>query len=517
MGRRVLTDRKVNSLKAAPKGKRRMEPDGIVPGMWVRVTDTGTKTYVLVARYPTNPKFPTPRSLGEVGAITLADARDKARTWLELIQKGIDPKVEEARQRASEGRRQATTWDGVVADYLDQHGSKLAKAAEAKSILLGEFGALWKGRPAGDITPLEAAHAVKTIVQRGAPAQARNALGYGRAFYAWAIGTHLYNLEVNPFAAINADALTGPKTKRKRILSDAELSDVWHAAGEMGQPYGPLVRLLILLGQRRDEIGEGSWPEIYPADWRDNPKIEPSLVIPPDRMKMDSAHVVPLVAVAADIFRGIATGERGSFIFTTTDGELPVDGYSKAKDRLDVLMMKRHEAEVVARPGRTLAVSIATQREAAGKEVSAIAAGHAPFKSGDVGRVVGIRHGARWGYVRVTEFKSAKHVDVRILSSFDAITPSAEWAIGPDHWTFHDLRRTMRTHLSALPVQDLVRELVIAHAKPGLHQVYDQWSYAEEKRHALDLWAARLRDIVEPPPANVASIKKERQRRAEAS
>jgi hypothetical protein len=44
-----------------------------------------------------------------------------------------------------------------------------------------------------------------------------------------------------------------------------------------------------------------------------------------------------------------------------------------------------------------------------------------------------------------------------------------------------------------------VRELVIAHAQPGLHKVYDLHAYEIEKRHALALWAARLRSIVEPP------------------
>ena len=64
----------------------------------------------------------------------------------------------------------------------------------------------------------------------------------------------------------------------------------------------------------------------------------------------------------------------------------------------------------------------------------------------------------------------------------------------------------MRTQLSALPIPDLVRELVIAHTKPGLHKVYDQHAYLDEKRRALDLWAARLRSIVEPPPANVIRL-----------
>ena len=76
-------------------------------------------------------------------------------------------------------------------------------------------------------------------------------------------------------------------------------------------------------------------------------------------------------------------------------------------------------------------------------------------------------------------------------------------------WVFHDLRRTMRTHLSALPVPDLVRELTIAHRKPGLHKVYDQHAYQAEKRHAMALWAERLAGIVEPRTANIVVLRAE--------
>jgi integrase len=77
-------------------------------------------------------------------------------------------------------------------------------------------------------------------------------------------------------------------------------------------------------------------------------------------------------------------------------------------------------------------------------------------------------------------------------------------------FVYHDIRRTVRTQLSAIPgISDLVRELVIGHTKPGLHRVYDQFSYVDEKRHALDAWAARLRDIVDPAPsANVVELKR---------
>ncbi len=74
-------------------------------------------------------------------------------------------------------------------------------------------------------------------------------------------------------------------------------------------------------------------------------------------------------------------------------------------------------------------------------------------------------------------------------------------------FVFHDLRRTMRTALSGLPIPDNVAELVIAHARPGLHKVYDQHSYRDEKRRAFELWAAKLLSIVEPErETNVVSL-----------
>jgi integrase len=68
-------------------------------------------------------------------------------------------------------------------------------------------------------------------------------------------------------------------------------------------------------------------------------------------------------------------------------------------------------------------------------------------------------------------------------------------------WRFHDLRRTMRTGLSALPIPSTVCELCIGHTQPGLHKVYDLHSYRDEKRRAFELWAARLAEIVEPGEA----------------
>ncbi len=83
----------------------------------------------------------------------------------------------------------------------------------------------------------------------------------------------------------------------------------------------------------------------------------------------------------------------------------------------------------------------------------------------------------------------------------------AELQTAFEPFTLHDIRRTMRTHLSALPVTDLVRELCIAHTKPGLHKIYDQHSYLDEKCRAFELWAARLQGIITPPVENVVALR----------
>jgi integrase len=74
-------------------------------------------------------------------------------------------------------------------------------------------------------------------------------------------------------------------------------------------------------------------------------------------------------------------------------------------------------------------------------------------------------------------------------------------------WDNHDIRRTVRSHLSRLKISEEAREAVLAHARPGIKGTYDLYDYYAEKKEALELWAARLRSIVEPAPANVIPLR----------
>jgi integrase len=419
MARALLTDRYVRGLpkKPAPKGSHYDVMDSVVPGLGVRVSETGRCTFVLVARIAGR-KNPTRRALGECGAITLETARAKARQWLELIQQGKDPALVEERARSLELRRQGNTFAAVAEDFIKAKLAREAKGVEVERDIRRVFIALWGHRPITDILPAEVRAVVKRVADEGKTYQAHNLLGYARRLFNWAIDQQVYGLESSPCDRLKPKSIVGEREPRTRILTDAEIRAFWNASGKLGFPYAPLFKLLLLTGQRRSEVGEARWSE-FDFDtrlWR----------IPERRMKASQAHVVPLCDDALAIFNGLPRFE-GDFIFTTTAGEKPVNSFDKAKVRADALMLAE---------------------------------------------------------LRSTDPKATL----------------------PD-FVIHDVRRTMRTGLSAIPnISDLVRELVIGHTKPGLHKVYDQFAYIDEKRHALAAWESRLRSIVTPAPANVISI-----------
>jgi integrase len=83
-----------------------------------------------------------------------------------------------------------------------------------------------------------------------------------------------------------------------------------------------------------------------------------------------------------------------------------------------------------------------------------------------------------------------------------------EFGKAPAPFRLHDIRRTVRTRLAGLRIADEVAEMIIGHGRKGIQRVYDQHSY--EMREALELWAARLHDIVTSPPDNLVRLKKER-------
>lgn len=315
MPRLTLTDRFIKSRKTPERGVRLEYVDALVPGLVLRVTDRGHKSFALKARFPSHPRHMTRRALGRCAVLSLEEARDKARAWLRLIDKGIDPRTEIERERAHHRRRAANSLEAVAKDFIERYAKgRLAKAAEAEAVLKREFVARWGARPITEIAPYEIAAAIRAIAKR-APYQAHNAFGYLRRLYGWAIGTAEYGVETSPLERLRPAEIIGRREARNRVLSDPELRAVWGAAGALGAtlplepkerarrrrtggdmrrarrrdksgpyPYGPLIKLLILTGQRLREVADMRWSEIDigKALW----------TIPAPRMKGGRSHEV---------------------------------------------------------------------------------------------------------------------------------------------------------------------------------------------------------------------------------
>ena len=118
------------------------------------------------------------------------------------------------------------------------------------------------------------------------------------AFFAWCCREGL--IDSNPAAHTNK---FGSKP-RERLLSDAEARAIWLATADGGDPYSSVVRLLMLVGARRQEIGLLAWREFDGA----------SIVLPPERVKNGRAHVIPLSPLALSILVARPRGE-GEFVF----------------------------------------------------------------------------------------------------------------------------------------------------------------------------------------------------------
>jgi integrase len=154
------------------------------------------------------------------------------------------------------------------------------------------------------------------------------------AFFNWAVREGL--LDANP---VTGTARADERGSRDRVLTQAELAELW-AALPQGD-FGEIVRLLLLTGQRREEIGALRWSEV---------DLDQGLIIlPAERTKNLRQHEVPLSAQARAILERQPKRKGRDFVFGI--GEAGFSGWSKSKERLDqALLAKRCERDRRAKP-----------------------------------------------------------------------------------------------------------------------------------------------------------------------
>jgi integrase len=246
---------------------------------------------------------------------------------LERVRQGIDP-AEEKRARRETRHPEADTFGAVARDYLERHLRKNRRAstyAEAKPDLEHDAIPKWGNRLIASIGRRDVIDLIDGILARGATVRANRTLTRLRAFFNWAIEKG--RLTASPIARMK---LPTQERARDRVLIDDELRWLWRACEAVGWPFGPLCKLLLLTGQRRDEVATMTWPDI---------DIEGRLwTIPRHKVKNDRAHAVQLSNAALAVLRSLPRVGNG-LIFTTTI-ETPVSGFSRAKRRLDAAMLE---------------------------------------------------------------------------------------------------------------------------------------------------------------------------------
>jgi integrase len=175
--------------------------------------------------------------------------------------------------------------------------------------------------------------AIEAQISSVTAARARVALS---SMFAWAIGQGIVNS--NPVIGTNKP----PEPEaRDRVLSNTEIADIWASCRD--DNFGRIVKLLLLTGVRRDEIGDLVGGEI---------DLERDVItLPPERTKNGRSHFVPLAPVAAAILKSVPRRPRadGAIEYLFGEGQGGFSGWSKAKAALD---RRIDEARVAAAAGQ---------------------------------------------------------------------------------------------------------------------------------------------------------------------
>lgn len=388
MAKRALTAAAVERLKPPAAGQEDHYDAGF-PGLACRISHGGARSWIYLYRIHGTKRRMT---LGRWPAMSLAEAREIWRAARKAVDRGEDPAA----------KKPANDFATVADEWLMRDQAHNRSRDEVERVLERDIKPALRGRLIGDIGRRDCLRVIDAIADRGAPTMARRAHAYLARLLRWAHGRGI--IEVNPMLGLPK---SGAEVQRDRVLDDAELARVWHAAEGLGWPFGPAIQMLILTCARRDEISALRWCEVG----------EDQIIL--EQTKSLKMHGIPLSGAARAIVADVPRIDGSEFVFTTT-GKTPISGWSRAKRLLDE-------------------------------------------RAGDM-----------------------------------------------PQWRLHDLRRTGATGMQRLGVNLQVVEAVLGHisgSRAGVVGIYQRHEFADEKRQALDRWAAHVGALVSGEASNVIPMR----------
>lgn len=336
----------------------------MVTGLYLVVQPGGTKSWAVRYRHagrprklalgPVAPALPGPEPEPVLGGpMTLGGARKVARDQLLQVAAGHDPAADKQAAKAAARNPKDPDRDlvkTIAAQFLERYLKPRAKPSYFKGvsdILNKDVLPRWGERRIQAIERRDVLDLLDQVVERGAAVQANRVLAAVRKFFNWAASRDI--IGASPTAGVKPPS---PEASRDRVLTDDELRLLWKACGEVGYPFGPMARLMLLTGVRRSEAAG-----LRRSELSDGGKM---WTLPSARTKNSRTHAIslssqaeaaiaeaPLVVLSkADAEAGVARHGKHRDLVFSTNGLRPVSGYAKGKARLDaaMLVIARQEA-----------------------------------------------------------------------------------------------------------------------------------------------------------------------------
>ena len=310
-----LTKSAIDALPVLPKDTTYW--DAGLPGFGVKVTPKGRKVFIVLYRTGGAGSRLRKFTIGPYGRVTLPMARAQAQKIFAARLDGRDPAAEKANARH---RLVVDRIDGLVETFIAEKLTVIRSGARTASRLRNDVIPRWGTKSIHEIKRRDIVDLVSEVNQRG-PGAGRNIAKFLKTFFRWCVGRAVID-----FSPVEGLKLRTPDRARDRALDDRELAAVILAARQMPLPFGDILEVLALTGQRREEVAQMTWTEIdEPARiWR----------IPSQRSKNAKAH---LVHISDPVWATIQNRPRHSRFVLATSGGKNFQSFKLAKTNLDQL------------------------------------------------------------------------------------------------------------------------------------------------------------------------------------
>ncbi|ASY62614.1 Integrase [Sinorhizobium sojae CCBAU 05684] len=443
MNRQHLTDALIAAQEPPPNSSGRYDIyDSSVENLIVRI-GSKKKVFMLVARFGGPASQPSRRKLGEFSEMTTEAARVEADKWNKKVGNGVDPAIEVAEARRLEALRLRSTFASVMEDYLAYIPGREKNLNAAQDIAFIRRNILdpkknrWLKKPISEVTAADVVSLVKEINLKF-PTTAFHCFVQLKTFFGWTMHPDIsaaIGLDRNPIEYLKAKRLGLRIDPRQRVFEYEEARAFLMASTATPYPYGPCLRVLIETGQRRGVVAGMRWSQINLARrlW-----IIPGTKAPGARpgrtSKVDNSHKVPLSNRVVEL----------------------------------LLAIKESQPE-----------------------------GHGDFVFSTTNGQRPIDH---FSDLRIAKKNNEQNESEIATGRFERLMLEILATLGVacmEGWIWHDVRRTVRTHLEPITGRTEVAETAIGHGQTGIVRVYNLHKYRAEIRRGFNKWSEMLRKVEE--------------------